>query len=151
MEKFEALLTFLKAMRLVSDGDLDAWIETVAITRVGRQTTEGFHLLDATYQAQFDFEGCNQHALVVPTVIQCWLSDHDSSRRDDVEGKVKMNITEAEKGRYNIDVQIPFKEAVYIKEDVNGTIHYQGKKWTGGAVAAVAVTDIETVDPENND
>jgi len=143
MEKFETLQTFFEEKNLVPKGKFDAWIEGCEITRIGKDTPDGFHLIDVEYLAVFEFEECEQHPLIIPALVQCWLSDNDSKRRDDLLGKVKMSTTQESKGCYSIDVQIKFKEAVYINQDDNGKIPYKGKMWTGGAVAAAIVEGFE--------
>ncbi len=143
MEKFAALQKFLEEKNLVPGGKFDAWIEGGEITRIGKDTPEGFHLLDYEYVAVFDFEECKQHPLFITSLVQCWLTDNDTGRRDEILGKVKMNITQESKGCHSIDVQIKFKEAAYIYQDDNGHIPYKGKMWTGGAVAAAIVEGFE--------
>lgn len=145
MDKFEALQEYLKNKKLVSIGKFDAWVESMEMQKVGKDTPSGHHLFNVQYQAMFTFEECQQAAMLIPALVQGWLSDHDGGRREEIEGKIKLNVTLVKSGVYHVDVQITFKEEVFIHESATGAIEYKGKKWTGGKAEQSVAKAIEVI------
>ena len=145
MDKFEALQTYLKSKKLVTAGKFDAWVETMNMQKVIKQTPAGLHFFNVQYEAMYTFEECQQHAMVIPALVQGWLSDFDGTRKDELEGRPKLNVIAERPRVYNVDVQITFIEKIFIHEDVNGAIEYDGKKWTGGETALSLATQIDVI------
>ncbi|MEY8240003.1 MAG: phage tail protein [Cycloclasticus sp.] len=143
MDKFEALQEFFIGKDIVPKGKFDCWVEGAETAFIAKDTPDGFHLLDFEYLAVFSFEDCKQHAFIVPALAHCWLSDHDMGRDESRLGRVKENITQESKGCYSIDLQIKFIEKVYIHQDDTGQIEYNGQMWTGGALAAAIVRNVD--------
>lgn len=142
MKKFEALQDYFNGLKLVKKGKFDAWVETLTVKRMHKQTEKGFLLCEIQYEANFSFEECCQHPSFMVAVVMAWLLENDAGRNPEREGEPRMDGSAIGDGQYNLGIQLTFVEKIYLHEDTSGMIQIKGVKYTGGEQEADAASEI---------
>lgn len=119
----------------VKKEQFESWQEDGTLEPGGRQETEqGVHLLDWKYRAVLCFERIPaRHAGLLLAFVQAWLDDHDPDREDRPlpapEGQIDMDDKH---NLADVEITVDFIDPVYVVEDDNGLIDWDGRKWTFG-------------------
>ena len=160
MKQLIALTTFLKSLKLVPPEQLISWAEDVQAPLFFDTNNNGLECSDVRYVGHFYIERFTGDASLLIAHLTTWLmqldelTNHDRTNNDLAAPNLTITPTDDNLAVFDIDIEIEFIEHIYLIEDDNGPINYQGKKWRIGEFDLWQAEDVTVssgsneIDPE---
>lgn len=135
MQKLIALSQHLKNAKLVKPEHFDCWAENIELEGGERHTENGLLIGHVRYTAVVSMEHCRANATYLVAQVMTWLKDYDPDRGDDQlpNPQLQVDVVDPARNISEIELNVEFKEPVYLVPDENGPIVYHGQHWGVGA------------------
>lgn len=134
MELGEALKKLFISSGLVDVDRFHSQVTDAEIESVSSGDEEGFFVCTINYTANYSCERLPSSfdARYMAILVATFLSDNDSNRQDRDLENPEIQIDDIGGGVVSISISIDFSEDVYMYEDKNGPINFDGNKYSLG-------------------
>ena len=130
MKLLSALSKHLESLPGISRDRMEAFADLGRLTATGQDLGKGFEIGRFKYDAVIDIHRCPAKiASLLLAFLLVWLTEHDPDRERNGLDAPEVDVTLEDEQTVFVQITVEFKESIYIVQDEDGPISWNGENW----------------------